>query len=62
MHSVYAVPDPDLEIRGEGGGGRGIVTRTQNVVHRLGTRKNDFGVVSQTDLNRVYGLCNNYQE
>ena len=51
MHSVYAVPDPDLEIRG--GGGRGSVTRTQIVVHRLGTRKNDFGVVSQTDLNRV---------
>ena len=21
MHSVYAVPDPDLEIRGGGGGG-----------------------------------------
>ena len=50
MHSVYAVPDPDLEIRG---GGRGIVTRTQIVVHRLGTRKNEFCVVSQTDLNRV---------
>ena len=53
MHSVYAVPDTDLEIRGGGRRGRGMVTRTQIVVHRLGTRKSDFGVVSQTDVNRV---------